>query len=86
MKTATIPPLRVTPDLRLEVESVLKEGESLSSFVEESLKRHVVQRRAQREFLARGLASREQSKSSGEYFSKDEVLGSLRGILAKAKE
>ncbi len=81
MKSATIPPLRVTPDLRNEAESVLKEGESLSSFVEDSLRRQIELRKLQSEFIARGLAARESAKSSGEYASKEEVMDSLRGIL-----
>jgi predicted transcriptional regulator len=85
MKSATIPPLRVTPDLRHDAESVLREGESLSSFVEESLRRQVEYRKVQKEFIARGLASREAAKSSGEYASKEQVMNSLRSILQAAK-
>jgi hypothetical protein len=41
MKSATIPSLRVTPDLRAAAESVLEEGETLSAFVETSLRRQI---------------------------------------------
>ena len=85
MKSATIPPLRVTPDLRNEAESVLREGESLSRFVEDSLRRQIEHRRLQNGFIARGLAARESAKSSGEHASKKEVMDSLRGILDAAK-
>ena len=85
MKSATIPPLRVTPDLRNEAESVLREGESLSSFVEDSLRRQIERRKLQSEFIARGLAARESANSSGEYASKEEVMDSLRGILDASK-
>jgi len=85
MKSATIPPLRVTPDLRHDAESVLKDGESLSSFVEESLRKQIELRRMQKEFIARGLASREAAKFSGQYASKDEVMDSLRSILENSK-
>ena len=85
MKSATIPPLRVTPDLRNEAESVLRDGESLSSFVEESLRRQIEHRKLRREFISRGLAARESAKSSGEYASKEEVMDSLRGILDASK-
>ena len=85
MKSATIPPLRVTPDLRNEAESVLREGESLSRFVEDSLRRQIEQRRLRNEFIARGLAARGSAKSSGEYASKDEVMDSLRTILDASK-
>jgi len=85
MKSATIPPLRVTPDLRNEAESVLREGESLSSFVEDSLRRQIEHRKLQNEFIARGLAARESAQSSGQYASKEEVMDSLRGILDSSK-
>ena len=85
MKSATLPSLRVTPDLRHDAESVLREGESLSHFVEESVRRQVEYRKAQSEFIARGLASRDAAKSSGEYASKEEVMNSLRSILKAAQ-
>ncbi len=56
MKTATFPSLRVDPDLRQAAEVVLQDGESLSSFVEQSIRESVERRQAQREFIARGLA------------------------------
>ena len=37
MKTATIPAVRVEPQLREEVESLLGEGETVSEFVERGL-------------------------------------------------
>lgn len=86
MKSATIPPLRVTPDLRADVESVLKDGETLSNFVEESLRSEIHHRKTQQEFIARGMASRESAKKTGVYFSKEEVLDSLQNILDNAKK
>lgn len=85
MKSATIPPLRVTPDLRNELESVLTEGESLSSFVEEALRSQIARRKLRGEFIARGLAARDAARSSGQYASKDDVMDALRGILGAAK-
>lgn len=85
MKSATIPPLRVTPDLRRDAESVLQEGESLSSFVEEALRRQVEHRKLREEFINRGLASRDHAKATGEYASKEEVMDSLSGILRLAE-
>lgn len=85
MKSATIPPLRVTPELRNEAENVLKEGESLSSFVEDSIRRQIQHRKLQSEFIARGLAARDSAKASQQYASKEEVMDSLRGILGASK-
>jgi predicted transcriptional regulator len=85
MKTATIPSLRVDPALREAAEAVLNEGESLSSFVEQSIRESIDRRQAQREFVARGLASRAEARRNGRYVSSDVVLGRLEKMLARAK-
>ena len=85
MKSATLPPLRVTPDLRAAAESVLEEGESLSSFVETSVRKQIEFRRVQKEFIARGLAAREEAKRTGVYYTVEESLAGLDAILQKRK-
>lgn len=85
MKTATIPSLRVDPELRQAAESVLQEGETLSSFVEQSLRINIDHRRAQQAFIARGLTSRDEAKRTGEYFPAEEVLRELEESHAKAR-
>ena len=86
MKTATIPSLRVDAALREAAESVLESGESLSSFVEQSIREQIARRQAQKEFIARGLASRELAKRTGVYFSTDEVLQGLDRKIAESKQ
>lgn len=85
MKSASIPSLRVDPALRAAAESVLQEGETLSAFVENSLRAQIDYRRTQTEFVARGLAAREEAKRTGVYHSAEEVLGMLKGKLEAAK-
>lgn len=85
MKSATIPPLRVTPKLRRDAESVLREGESLSSFAEEALLKQVERRKMQKEFIDRGLAAAESARATGQYASTDEVMDSLRSILDESR-
>jgi predicted transcriptional regulator len=86
MKTATIPSLRVDPKLRHAAEDVLREGETLSSFVEQSLRANIEHRRLQAEFVVRGLASRDEAKKTGEYFDKAEVLHELDDLLSSPAE
>jgi predicted transcriptional regulator len=86
MKTTTIPPLRVSPELRKEAEAVLEDGESLSGFVLDAVTRSIEHRKARQEFIARGLASAEKSRKSGKYVASDRVLGKLERRLAKAKK
>lgn len=85
MKSATIPSLRVDPELRAAAEDVLEEGETLSRFVEQSIRDGVQRRQAQREFIARGLRSRNAARRSQEYVSAPKVLARLEGMLEKAK-
>lgn len=85
MKTATIPSLRVDPELRQAAEEVLQDGESLSSFVEQSIRESVERRRARREFVARGLRSRDDARRAGAYVKSDAVIARLEKMLARAK-
>jgi predicted transcriptional regulator len=85
MKTATFPSLRVDPELRQAAEDSLQEGETISSFVEQSIRDKIERRLRRREFLVRGLASRDEAAMTGEYVSADTVLARLEQMLAKAK-
>lgn len=85
MKTATIPSLRVEPDLRRAVEELLEEGESLSSFVEQALRDSLNRRRLQGEFLARGLVARDRAQQTGQYVDADKVVDRLASMLAEAR-
>jgi predicted transcriptional regulator len=85
MKTATIPALRVEPELRQAAEEVLNENESLSSFMEASLRESIAKRRLQREFVARGLAARDEARNTGEYFDADDVHAELASMLQAAR-
>ena len=85
MKSATIPSLRVDPELRTAAEDVLEEGETLSSFVEQSIREGVQRRQAQREFIARGLRSRNAARRSQEYVPAPKVLARLEGMLERAR-
>lgn len=85
MKTATIPSLRVEPELRHAAESVLQNGESLSSFVEQSIRASIERRLAQQAFIARGLASRDEARQTGEYIAAEDVLLELDNMCTQAK-
>ena len=84
MKTATIPALRVEPKLREAAESVLANNETLSSFVEESLRANIERRLHSQAFIARGIASGDEAKINLEYYSADSVLAELTQMLNKA--
>ena len=86
MKTSSIPPLRVSPELRKRAEAVLEQGETLSSFVLDALTRSIEYRKARQEFIARGLASAVRAKKTGKYVSADRVIEKLTRRLAKARQ
>lgn len=86
MKTAAIPAVRVSPELRQAAEDLLEAGETLSGFVEEAVRRNVEFRQAQKAFLERGLASREASRKSGKYVSSAAMLGKLARRLELARK
>jgi predicted transcriptional regulator len=56
--------------------------------MKESLRSSITRRQRQREFIARGLASREEARRTGVYFSSEEILAYLKQMLreAEAKE
>lgn len=80
MKVATLPAVRVLPEVRAQAEALLEEGESLSMFIEDSLKRHIAHRLSEKEFLARGIAAGQKVRDGGPTISADESLERLRAL------
>ena len=84
-KTSTIPPLRVNEEVRAAAEAALMEGETLSGFVLEAIQFNIQRRTLQQEFVARGLAARDEARRTGKYVSAEEVLAGLDKTLARSK-
>ena len=78
MKTAILPQVRVEPQLRADLESVLHEGESLSEFLESTVRKAVEYRRMQAEFHARADAAWEEYKRTGASHAAKDVVAELR--------
>lgn len=78
MKSAVIPQVRIEPALRAELEASLAEGETLSAFVESSVRKAVEHRRALRDFDARCDASLKHFLATGQSWSSEDVLAELR--------
>jgi hypothetical protein len=81
MKTAILPQVRVEPELRAELEAVLRDGETLSGFVETTVRNAIEYRRAQAEFHARGEAAWQSYRRDGVGHAAGEVIAELRGKL-----
>lgn len=86
MKSATLPSLRVEPELREAAESVLQEGETLSGFIEASVRETIQRRRVRAEFIARGLTAREEARRTGVYVDADVVHAELAERLTQARQ
>ncbi|WP_251973057.1 YlcI/YnfO family protein [Sphaerotilus microaerophilus] len=85
MKTAAIPSIRVEPALREQLEQVLAEGESLSAFVEASVRAQVQRRQQQAEFVARGMASLDAVRQGAPTLTLDESMQALKRRIAAAR-
>ena len=85
MKSTTMPSLHMTPELRAAAESVLEEGETLSAFVEHSLRTQIERRQSQKEFIARGLRSRDEAMQTAEYFPAEDVLKDFDDLIKDAE-
>lgn len=86
MKTTTIPPLRVSRELRQRAEAVLEEGETLSSFMLDALETSINRRADQHAFVARGIASSERARRTGRYVTSEAVLKTLTTRLNRARK
>ncbi len=87
MKTAFIPQVRVEPELRADLDSVLLPGETLTQFVEASVRNAVEFRRVQSDFAARCEASLTEFERTGISISSDLVLSKLEAkVAARVKQ
>lgn len=86
MKTAVIPQIRVEPELRADLESVLQRGETLTEFVEASVRNAIAFRRMQTQFHERAQAASEEYHRTGVSVPVEAVLERLQSRLdAKRK-
>ena len=86
MKTATLPAVRVAPQVRELIESVLHEGESLSTFIEETVKKHAQWRKEDQAFYAEA-ARRSALLKAGKMktITAEESIRRLRAQIEKKK-
>jgi hypothetical protein len=87
MRTATLPAVRTTPETRQLIESVLREGETLSMFIEETARKHAQWRKEDEAFYAEALrrsADLKAGKTKAIPF--DEVMQDLRAMVERKKK
>jgi Arc/MetJ-type ribon-helix-helix transcriptional regulator len=85
MKTSTIPPIRIEPSFREEIEQSLEDGETMASLVENAVRTEVTRRRDQSEFVRRGLAAIARSEADGDWIAAETVIAKLEAKVAAAR-
>lgn len=86
MKTATIPPVRIDPSFRKEIEQALQGGESLASLVEIAVRNEVNRRQVQSEFVRRGISAIDRTVAAGDGIPANAVIANLEEKLARARK
>ena len=81
MDTNVIPQISIEPEVLAQLESMLREGETVTSFVEAAVRSAVERRRVQREFDARAQAALEDYERTGVSVPVENVLKRLQAKL-----
>ena len=85
MRTATFPVVRTTPETRAFVEAALRHGETLSTFIEESVLERAKRRNEDDEFYARAIAASKRVDSGEPTISSAESYARLKAIAEEVK-
>jgi len=87
MKTAVIPQVRIEPQLRVDLDAVLRDGETLSEFVESAVRAAVEHRLIQSAFAARADVAWARVQRTGAGRPAEDVIADMRARLeARRKE
>ena len=86
MSTATFPVVRTTAENRAFVESALRSGETLSTFIEESVMERAKWRKEDEAFYARAIAASKRVDEGGPTISAEESIARLRAMMDKKKQ
>ncbi|MGJ7512285.1 YlcI/YnfO family protein [Variovorax sp. GT1P44] len=79
MKSSTLPVVRVEPELRAQLEAVLKENETISTFVADAVRHAVDFRRVEADFHARGDAA-------WQHYQRDAVARPAKEVFARLQD
>lgn len=84
-RSATLPPIRIAPETKASLEAVLREGESLTQFIENAVRREAEFRAEQNAAVARAKkALRSADKGVGMITAEDLLAG--MALRAKAAQ
>jgi hypothetical protein len=87
MRTATLPAVRTTPETRQLIESVLREGETLSTFIEETARKQAQWRKEDDAFYAEALRRSEDLKAGrSKAIPLEEVMHELQAMIERKRK
>jgi hypothetical protein len=77
-RSATLPPIRVTPETKSSLEAALREGESLTQFIENAVCREAEFRAEQRAAVARAKKALRSADKGVGLITADDFLAGMR--------
>ncbi|CAM3785078.1 YlcI/YnfO family protein [Roseateles saccharophilus] len=77
-RSATLPPIRVEPETKASLEAVLREGESLTQFIEAAVCREVEFRAEQNAAIARARKALRQVDKGAGLMTADDFLAGMQ--------
>lgn len=86
MRTSTFPSVRTTPEIREFVESVLRPGESLSTFIEETVHERARWRKKDEAFQARAIEASRRVDEGGPTISAEKSIARLEAMQDQHKQ
>lgn len=86
MRSTSLPAVRITPELKLQLEGVLAEGETVSALVERAVRGEIERRVLEEEFHRRGFEAIARVEAGGGHLTAEEVLGKLESKLQRVKK
>ena len=86
-RTATLPPIRVAPETKASLEAVLREGESLTQFIENAVRREAEFRAEQNAAVARAKKALRAAEKGVGLVTADDFLAGMqqRAITAQQR-
>lgn len=85
-RSATLPPIRVAPETKASVEAVLREGESMTQFIEGAVRREAQFRAEQNAAAARALTALRLADKGEGLMTADEFLAGMERRAKAAQQ
>lgn len=85
-RSATLPPIRVTPETKASVEAALRDGESLTQFIESAVCREAEFRAGQKAAVSRAKKALRSADKGVGLMTAEEFLGGMEQRAREARQ